>query len=368
MRKAMRGGKGALAGQVAWLGSPLSLDYPSMAGQVNVAIEAGQFLKAEPGAARLLGVLSLQSLPRRLALDFRDLFSEGFAFDSVDGDVTIGEGVASTNNLRMRGVHAAVLMEGSADIARETQDLRVVVVPEINAGTASLAYAVDQSGDRPRHLPRADVPAQAADRGGHARVPRHRPVGRPEGRARRAQARRATAPTSTPPATAAPPARRSEELRMKIAADADGLDAARRAQPRTARAPDRARPRAPAPSWSCCPSTSASWARSDRDKLAVAEAPATGRSSARCRDAAREHGVWLDRRHAAARSSRRRRARASTRACVYRARRRASRRATTRCTCSASTTAASATTKARVLRAGARAASRSSAGAAGASA
>ena len=33
-------------------------------------------------------------------------------------------------------------MEGSADIGRETQDLRVVVVPEINAGTASLAYAI----------------------------------------------------------------------------------------------------------------------------------------------------------------------------------------------------------------------------------
>ena len=58
------------------------------------AIEAGQFLKAEPGAARLLGVLSLQSLPRRLALDFRDLFEEGFAFDSVTGDVAIAQGVA----------------------------------------------------------------------------------------------------------------------------------------------------------------------------------------------------------------------------------------------------------------------------------
>ena len=34
---------------------------------------------------------------------------------------------------------AAVLMDGSADLARETQDLRVVVVPEINAGAAALA-------------------------------------------------------------------------------------------------------------------------------------------------------------------------------------------------------------------------------------
>ncbi|CAG1017875.1 hypothetical protein BURC_02575 [Burkholderiaceae bacterium] len=139
--KAVRGGKGSLAGEVSWLGSPLALDYPTLTGQVNIAIDSGQFLKVQPGAARLLSVLSLQSLPRRLVLDFRDLFQEGFAFDNITGDLRIDEGVAHTNNLRMRGVQAAVLMEGSADIQRETQDLRVIVVPEINAGTASLAYA-----------------------------------------------------------------------------------------------------------------------------------------------------------------------------------------------------------------------------------
>ncbi|MES2100154.1 MAG: YhdP family protein, partial [Pseudomonadota bacterium] len=141
-RGAVRGGKGQLAGQIGWTGSPFALDYPTLAGQINVAVDSGQFLKVEPGAARLLGVLSLQSLPRRLSLDFRDLFQEGFAFDNITGDVKIAQGVAATNNLRMRGVQALVLMEGSADIARETQDLRVVVVPEINAGTAALAYAV----------------------------------------------------------------------------------------------------------------------------------------------------------------------------------------------------------------------------------
>ena len=142
MGKAVRGGKGALAGKVAWLGSPLTLDFASMSGQFNVGVEAGQFLKADPGAARLLGVLSLQALPRRLLFDFRDVFEDGFAFDSFTGDVRITNGVAFTNNLRMRGVQAVVLMEGDADIGRETQDLRVIVVPEINAGTASLAYAV----------------------------------------------------------------------------------------------------------------------------------------------------------------------------------------------------------------------------------
>ncbi len=138
MVNVIKRGKGRMEGQVGWIGAPFSPDYRSMAGQVNLNIEAGQFLKADPGLAKLLSVLSLQSLPRRLTLDFRDVFSEGFAFDFVRGDMHIEQGVASTNNLQMKGVNAAVLMEGSADIDKETQDLRVVVVPEINAMTASL--------------------------------------------------------------------------------------------------------------------------------------------------------------------------------------------------------------------------------------
>ena len=142
MADVIRRGKGRLEGQIGWAGSPLSLDYPSLAGQFNVDMESGQFVKADPGIAKLLGVLSLQSLPRRLSLDFRDVFSEGFAFDFVRGDVNINQGIAQTNNLQMSGVNAAVLMEGRADISRETQDLKVVVVPEINAGTASLIATV----------------------------------------------------------------------------------------------------------------------------------------------------------------------------------------------------------------------------------
>jgi uncharacterized protein YhdP len=138
MKDVVRRGRGKFEGQVAWMGSPLSLDYPTLSGAVTVNVASGQFLKADPGIAKLLGVLSLQALPRRLTLDFRDVFSEGFSFDFLRGDVKIDQGMAFTNNLQMKGVNAAVLMEGSADLARETQDLKVVVIPEINAGTAAL--------------------------------------------------------------------------------------------------------------------------------------------------------------------------------------------------------------------------------------
>jgi len=134
----VRGGKGRIEGHIGWSGSPLSFHPPSLNGTLSIDVQRGQFLQAEPGVAKLLGVLSLQSLPRRLALDFRDVFSEGFAFDFVRGHASIRDGIASTNNLQMKGVSAAVLIEGQADIIRETQDITAVVIPELNAGTASL--------------------------------------------------------------------------------------------------------------------------------------------------------------------------------------------------------------------------------------
>jgi len=139
--KTLKDGKGTLTGQIGWQGSPLEPDPLTMVGDVKVEIAEGQFLKVDPGAAKLLGVLSLQSLQRRLTLDFRDLFDRGFAFDSIDGDVTVGQGLARTRNLRMRGVSAVVLLEGEANLAQETQDIHVYVIPEINASGASLAYA-----------------------------------------------------------------------------------------------------------------------------------------------------------------------------------------------------------------------------------
>ena len=138
----LRGGQGKMNGDLNWSGLPFSIDIPTLSGKMQLDMAAGQFLKVDPGAAKLLGVLSLQSLPRRLTLDFRDVFSEGFAFDGVTATADISHGLVKTDNLKMRSVNATVLMDGSADIAKETQNLHVVVIPEVNVGAASVAYAL----------------------------------------------------------------------------------------------------------------------------------------------------------------------------------------------------------------------------------
>jgi uncharacterized protein YhdP len=80
----------------------------------------------------------LQALPRLLTLDFRDVFSDGFAFDSLSGDAQMTNGVLATQNLQMKSVLALVSMDGTVDLAKETQNLHVLVLPDINAGGASL--------------------------------------------------------------------------------------------------------------------------------------------------------------------------------------------------------------------------------------
>ncbi|WP_432382259.1 YhdP family protein [Duganella sp. P38] len=138
----VKNGKGTLKGDIAWKGVPYALDLPSLSGQITLNVEKGQFLKQDPGAAKLLGVLSLQALPRLLKLDFHDVFSEGLAFDGITANASIARGIVKTDNLKMHGVSATVLMDGSADIANETTNLHVVVIPQVNLGTAPLVYAL----------------------------------------------------------------------------------------------------------------------------------------------------------------------------------------------------------------------------------
>ncbi len=138
MKDVIAGAKGTLGGNLDWDGPPIAPRYAGLNGALHLKLGKGQFLKSDPGAARLLSVLSLQAIPRRLILDFRDVFTAGFAFDSVNGDVTLKRGTAATDNLQMKGVGAAVLINGSTNLKDETQQLRALIVPQIDAGGAAL--------------------------------------------------------------------------------------------------------------------------------------------------------------------------------------------------------------------------------------
>lgn len=137
----VRRGTAKLEGALSWDAPPYDLDYNTLSGSLLVQAAKGQFAKLEPGIGKLLGILSLQALPRRISLDFQDVFSDGFAFDEIVGAVKINRGTAGIDNFRIQGPAARVLMSGEVDLAAETQKLRVRISPHVS-DTVSLAGAL----------------------------------------------------------------------------------------------------------------------------------------------------------------------------------------------------------------------------------
>jgi uncharacterized protein YhdP len=132
-------GTAVLTGNLSWAGNPQSIDYPTLSGHLDFEAKKGQFLKAEPGVARLIGILSMQSW---ITLDFRDLFGRGFAFDLVSCSADIADGAMITKNFHMKGPSAQVSMSGQVDLVKETQDLHARVEPSVGAAIPSILLLI----------------------------------------------------------------------------------------------------------------------------------------------------------------------------------------------------------------------------------
>ncbi|HEX5338325.1 MAG TPA: AsmA-like C-terminal region-containing protein, partial [Gallionella sp.] len=134
----VKNGSGKLAANLAWKGSPEDFDYASLDGTLKLDTGKGQFLKMDPGIGKLLGILSLQALPKRITLDFTDVFSDGFQFDNINGNAVIRRGVLDTQDFHIDGSAAKVTMRGNVDLHRETQNLRVVILPSVGDSVSLL--------------------------------------------------------------------------------------------------------------------------------------------------------------------------------------------------------------------------------------
>ncbi len=130
-RDTLRRGETQATINLEWPDAPARLYWPELTGQVNFTIEDGNLLEVDPGAGRLLGLLSVYTLPQRLFLDFSDIFSKGFAFDTAEGEFALREGNAYSSNTFMEGPSARIEFNGRVGILSEDYDQQVRVVPRI---------------------------------------------------------------------------------------------------------------------------------------------------------------------------------------------------------------------------------------------
>jgi uncharacterized protein YhdP len=139
----VKGGNAKLDGTLTWNGDPLNLDYATLSGQMQMQVEDGQFLEIEPGVGKLVSLMSLQMLPRRLSLDFRDVFSKGFQFDKITTNLAVERGVMAVKEFHMRGPAADVTMTGQVDLSLETQSLAVKVIPQLGDTASTVVGLVN---------------------------------------------------------------------------------------------------------------------------------------------------------------------------------------------------------------------------------
>jgi uncharacterized protein (TIGR02099 family) len=132
----MRDGTAKLRGKIGWVGNPQTIDFPTLTGEIELTSEKGQFLKAEPGIAKLLGILSMQAW---ITFDFRGIFGDGFVYDTITSTAKISRGILTTEDFAMTGKTAKVSMSGTVNLAQETQNLKVRVVPALGDGLSSVA-------------------------------------------------------------------------------------------------------------------------------------------------------------------------------------------------------------------------------------
>ncbi len=128
---AIEKGKTNLSLDTKWQGTPVDFSLDNLNGTLNMKIKDGQFTDLDPSVGRLFGLLSLQALPKRLSLDFADLFKKGFAFDDIAGDFDLENGNAYTGNLSMTGSSANIDISGRIGLAHQDYDQIATVTPKI---------------------------------------------------------------------------------------------------------------------------------------------------------------------------------------------------------------------------------------------
>lgn len=126
------GGKTTDQLDASWPGAPSALALASMDGTLSIRVSDGRIPEAaSPGMGRLLGLVSLSELPRRLTLDFGDVFGKGLGFDSIVGDFHLADGNATTDNLVIKGPAAMISITGRTGLRARDYDQQVLVIPHV---------------------------------------------------------------------------------------------------------------------------------------------------------------------------------------------------------------------------------------------
>lgn len=125
----LQGGEGSVNLTASWNGGPHDFNVKALDGALRLQARNGQLVAVDPGAGRMLGLLSLGQLPRRMLLDFRDLFNKGLAYNALDARVDFANGKAISRGIGIDAPAAQIVIRGHTDLVAQQFAQEVDVNP-----------------------------------------------------------------------------------------------------------------------------------------------------------------------------------------------------------------------------------------------
>lgn len=117
--------------QAEWNDFPSQFEIKNISGSMRIEIGKGEVIDAKPGMGRVLGLFSLTNLPRRLILDFRDVFGKGLHFSSMQGNFNLMNGDAFTDSFLIDSSSAKIFLSGKTGMANQDYDQTIIVEPRV---------------------------------------------------------------------------------------------------------------------------------------------------------------------------------------------------------------------------------------------
>jgi uncharacterized protein (TIGR02099 family) len=141
---------------LSWQRAPYEFNYATLSGEMNWRLSDGYLTEVTDKGSRIFSILSLDSLVRKLKLDFRDVFAKGFFYDKMSGSFQINNGIVDTRDTLVDGGAGELTMYGYTDLNTQQLDYQIAFAPNVtsslpvivawmvNPATALAALALDQ--------------------------------------------------------------------------------------------------------------------------------------------------------------------------------------------------------------------------------
>lgn len=122
-----------------WPGAPFEFKLQQLEGNLSWILGPGHIAEVSDKGARVFTLLSMDSLIRKIRLDFSDVFDNGLFYNAMEGSFVFRDGYVISDPIEMDGVAGDMTIKGRTNLQSQQLDYEVVFNPDLTGSLPLLA-------------------------------------------------------------------------------------------------------------------------------------------------------------------------------------------------------------------------------------